>query len=129
MTTSSLAPSTDLTIGGISESTTAPTSQNQLTTSEPHHSRGSRRSSPSSEPVERAMFGSTRNSGAPWPVRGIKRLAPQQKNENTTIIVPKIAGWVPSLAARPPTMVPSRIAMKVAPSTSALPAGSSSFFR
>ena len=36
VTTSSLPPSTFFTSGGISESTTAPTSQNQLVTSAPH---------------------------------------------------------------------------------------------
>ncbi len=75
------------------------------------------------------MLGSTRRSGAPEPVRGISRLEPQHNSANTMISAPNIAGWLPSLAASPPTIVPSRIAMKVAPSTSALPAGSSSGFR
>ena len=39
VTTSSVAPSTVFTSGGISDSTTAPTSQNQLVTRPPHHSR------------------------------------------------------------------------------------------
>ncbi len=39
VTTSSVAPSMVFTSGGISESTTAPTSQNQLVTRPPHHSR------------------------------------------------------------------------------------------
>src|SRR3982751_4716497 len=59
----------------------------------------------------------------------MSRLEPQQSAANTMIIAPNQPGWLPSLAARPPTMVPSRIAMNVAPSTSALPAGSSSFLR
>ena len=42
---------------------------------------------------------------------------------------PNEVGLPPPFAAMPPTIVPSRIAMKVAPSTSALPAGSSSRFR
>ena len=42
------------------------------------------------------------------------------------INVAKAPIWPPSLAASPPTMVPSRIARNVAPSTRALPAGSSS---
>ena len=45
------------------------------------------------------------------------------------IMAPNTAGCLPSVAASPPTMVPSRIAMKVAPSISALPEGNSSFFR
>ena len=56
MTTSSVAPSTLFTSGGISESTTAPTSQNQLVTRPPHHRRLSLHRSLSSEPVERAML-------------------------------------------------------------------------
>src|SRR5262249_60647349 len=43
VTTSSLPPSTFLTSGGISDSETAPTNQNQLVTSAPHHIRGSSR--------------------------------------------------------------------------------------
>jgi len=41
-TTSSAPPSAFLTSGAKSVVTTAPTSQNQLTTRPPHHSRGSR---------------------------------------------------------------------------------------
>ena len=41
VTTSSVPPSTVFTSGGSSDSTTAPTSQNQLVTSAPHHSRWS----------------------------------------------------------------------------------------
>ena len=55
----------------------------------------------------------------------MNRLAPQHSSENTIISSANEAGSPPSLAAMPPTMVPSRMAMKVAPSTSALPAGSS----
>src|SRR5215831_13361947 len=83
VTTSSLPPSTFFTSGGISESATAPTSQNQLVTSAPHN-----------------------------------------MSENTIMRNAKWAG-PPCVAAIPPTMVPSRMAMKVAPSTSALPLGSS----
>ena len=126
VTTSSSPPSTFLTSGGISESATAPTSQNQLVTSAPHQQprilaqelqavRGSRRGC-SSAPRDRAP---------PVPVRGMSRLEPQHSSENTIISVANWTGSPPSLAARPPTMVPSRMAMKVAPSTSALPAGSS----
>src|SRR5262245_63240802 len=43
VTTSSLPPSTFFTSGGISESATAPTSQNQLVTSAPHQDRKSTR--------------------------------------------------------------------------------------
>ena len=37
----------------------------------------------------RAMLGSTSRLGAPSPVRGMSRLAPQHRRENTTIIAPK----------------------------------------
>jgi hypothetical protein len=89
VTTSSLAPSTPLTSGGISESATAPVSQNQLVVRLPHHNRLSTHKSFKSEPVERAMFGSMVRLGAPCPVRGMSRLDPQQASENTTISVAK----------------------------------------
>ena len=71
------------------------------------------------------MFSRTTRSGAASPVGGMNRLAPQHSSENTIISKANWVGSPPSLAASPPTMVPSRIAMKVAPSTSALAAGSS----
>ena len=51
--------------------------------------------------------------------------APAQRARTRSSASANEVGSPPSLAASPPTMVPSRIAMKVAPSTSALPAGSS----
>ena len=125
MITSSVPPSTDFTSGGSNDSTTAPTSQNQLVTSAPHSSRSSVRRCCSSRMVDAAMLRDTTRSGAPSPVRGISRLDPQHSSANTIIMPANDAGSPPSFAASPPTMVPSRIAMKVAPSTSALPAGSS----
>ena len=125
VTTSSLPPSTFLTSGGISDSDTAPTSQNQLVTIAPHHRRRSSRRKFRSPTVERRTFACTLRSGAPSPVRGMNRLAPQHSNEKMIMRKAKCAGSPPSLAAMPPTIVPSRMAMKVAPSTSALPAGSS----
>ncbi len=125
VTTSSLPPSTSFTRVGISDSATAPTSQNQLVTMAPHHRRGSSRRKRSRPPVEASMFCWIVRPGAASPVRGISRLAPQHMSENTIISSANRAGSPPSLAAMPPTMVPSRMAMKVAPSTSALPAGSS----
>ena len=85
VTTSSLPPSTFLTSGGISESATAPTSQNQLVTSAPHSRRGSSRRNLSRPAVEARMFFCTTRSGAAWPVRGMSRLAPQHISENTII--------------------------------------------
>ena len=125
MTTSSPPPSAFLTSGGNSESTTAPTSQNQLTTRPPHKSRFCLKRSRSSTAVERAMLKSMTRFGAPAPVGGMNSAAIQPAAEKAIIIPAKEAGSPPPLEARPPTMVPLRIAMKVAPSTSALPAGSS----
>ena len=94
MTTSSVPPSTFFTSGGISDSTTAPTSQNQLVTRPPHHRRWSLHRSFSSAPVERAMLGSTSRFGAPWPVRGMSRLEPQQSSAKTMISAPNIGRMV-----------------------------------
>ena len=99
VTTSSLPPSTFFTSGGISESATAPTSQNQLVTSAPHHSRGSSRRNFNNPPVDLRIFFSTSRSGAASPVRGMNRLAPQHISENTIISNAKWAGSPPSLAA------------------------------
>ncbi len=63
--------------------------------------------------------------GAASPVRGISSAETQHSNANTITMIEKAAGLPPPLAAMPPTIVPSRMAMKVAPSTSALPAGNS----
>src|SRR2546421_466044 len=62
-------------------------------------------------------------SGAPEPTFGISRLDPQHSSANTSIRPENDAGSPPSFAANPPTMVPSRIAMKVAPSTNAVVEG------
>ena len=92
----------------------------------PTSSRGSsRRNLQQAAGGERRCSCCTTRSGAACPVRGMNRLAPQHISENTIISSANKAGSPPSFAASPPTMVPSRMAMKVAPSTSALPAGSS----
>ena len=70
-------------------------------------------------------IGLTLSCGAPAPVDGMKRLAVQQASAKPITSTAKAATLPASRAASPPTMVPSRIAMKVAPSTSALAAGSS----
>ena len=125
VTTSSLPPNAPFTSGGISESATAPTSQNQLVTRAPHHRRGSSRRKLSSPTVEGARCAARRKSGAPAPVGGMSRLAPQHRSENTIIRTRNGRDRRRPWRQCPPTMVPSRMAMKVAPSTSALPAGSS----
>ena len=64
VTTSSLPPRPFLTSVGSTDSITAPTSQNQLTTMPPHHSRGLALSSPSRRNVEARIFGLILRSGA-----------------------------------------------------------------
>ncbi len=71
------------------------------------------------------MLAAILSRGAPSPVGGINSAAIQQANENPITNAAKPAISPPPRAARPPTMVPVRIATKVAPSTSALPAGNS----
>jgi hypothetical protein len=123
--TSSVPPSTSLTRGCMTVATTAPASQNQLVTKAPHQIRLSSRKWLMSDAVETATLRRMTRSGAASPVGGMNRLAPQQASEKMIIRKPNEAGSPPPWAASPPTMVPSRMAMKVAPSTSALPAGSS----
>ena len=61
------------------------------------------------------MFQRIARSGAASPVGGMNRLEPQQASENTIIRSANEVGSPPSFAAMPPTIEPSRIAMKVAP--------------
>ena len=75
---SSLPPISVLISGGNSDSTTMPTSQNQLVTMAPHHSRGSARRWRIIAAVEAAILIETFSCGAPSPVGGINRLASQQ---------------------------------------------------
>ncbi len=111
--------------GSSSDRTSAPTSQNQLTTMAPHHSRGSVRSSLMRSQVEARMLRLITRVGAPSPVGGISRLDNQLANAVSSISQAKWMGLLSPLAAMPATMVPSRIARKVPPSISALPPGSS----
>ena len=74
MTTCSLPPMSCDTSGGNSDSTSAPTSQNQLATIAPHHNRGSARNCLISAPVETKILRLMARSGAPSPVVGMKRL-------------------------------------------------------
>jgi len=119
-----VAANTFLTSGVISESATAPTSR---TSSSPRRPKGG--ADPRAGIQEAAGGGKDvllhYRSGAACPVRGMSKLEAQHSSENRIISVANFVGSPPSLAARPPTMVPSRMAMKVAPSTSAFPGGSS----
>jgi hypothetical protein len=126
VTTPSSPPSPVFTKGGRSDKITAPASQNQLSTTPPHHRRASLQSCLRSAPVERMMFPSMCNAGAASPVCGIMRAATQHNSANSMISALNEAGPPLPFDASPPAIVPSRIAMKVALSTSALPAGNSS---
>ena len=114
-----------LTSGGNSTSAIPPTAQNQQVTIAPHQMRGSSRSCFRSSTVETAMLARTTRLGAASPVGGMNKLESQHDSENAMIRNAKKIGSLPPRAASPPAMVPSKIAMKVAPSTSALPAGNS----
>jgi hypothetical protein len=128
VTTLSAPPISSFTRVGSSESTTAPTSQNQLTTSEPTQVGRLALSSLSSAVVPRTMLKSIFSSGARSPVRGICRAAIQLMMPNTKVR-PATAQLLHSAMATPPPTVPARMARKVAVSTSALPATSSFFAR
>ena len=123
--TSSTPPSTFLTSGGNRTIATPPTAQNQQVTIAPHQIRASSRNCFTRSTVEIRIFGRMTRLGAASPVGGMNRLESQHDSENAMISNMKKVGSLLSLTASPPTIVPSRIAMKVAPSTSALPAGSS----
>ncbi len=84
------------TSGSSSDSTSAPTSQNQLTTMAPHHSRGSSRSSLIRSQVETMMLRLIARLGAPSPVRGINRLDSQLDSAVTSISQTK---WIGLLVA------------------------------
>ena len=114
------------TITGSSDRTTTPTSQNQLTMSEPRHIRVSTQRSRSRLSVERATLGSTFRFGAPSPVAGIIRAESQHSTAKAITRTPNRVPEPPIAEAVPAAMVPSRIARNVAASTRALPAGSSS---
>ena len=64
-------------------------------------------------------------SGADGAVVGIRDANPQDISASATTAVDTSAIWVVPETNWPPAMVPIRIAMKVAPSTSALPVASS----
>ncbi len=125
VTTCSLPPMVKDTSGGNSDRTSAPTSQNQLATMAPHHSRGSARTCLISDAVETRTLRLMWRSGAASAVFGISRLDNQLANAVTIISQAKWMGLLLPLAAMPATMVPSRMARKVPPSISALPDGSS----
>src|SRR6516165_7453437 len=112
VTTSSLPPIVKETSAGNRDRTSAPTSQNQLATSAPHHSRGSARICLISEPVETRRSRLIAQSGAPSPLFGINRLASQLASAVKIISQAKWIGLLLPFSARPATMVPKRKARK-----------------
>jgi hypothetical protein len=103
----------------------APTSQNRLTKIPPCQSRLSARRSPMRWSVERRTLRSMWRFGAPSPLRGIAAAKSQLRSAKPSVSPAKVAGLPPYFSASAATKVPAMIAMKVAPSTSALPAGRS----
>src|SRR5262245_53264306 len=73
-----------LIIGGSSDSTTMPTSQNQLVTIAPHHSRGSTRKWRIIAAVEVAILAEILRPGAASPVAGISCADSQPAGERKT---------------------------------------------
>src|SRR6201986_458593 len=65
------------------------------------------------------------SSGADGGVRGMREAKPQEITDSATTAAETSPMWVEPDTNWPPAMVPIRIAMKVAPSTSALPVASS----
>src|SRR5208282_5678677 len=125
VTTPSEPPMSNATSGGNSDNTSAPTSQNQLATIAPHHSRASARTYLIRAAVETKMLRLMTSPGAPSPGGGMYRLEIQLASAVTIMSQAKWMGLLVPLAAMPAVMVPSRMARKVPPSISALPAGSS----
>ncbi len=126
VTTLSLPPMLSLTRAGSSDSATKPTSQNHDTMCAPPHSRGSPcRSSRSSSTVDVQGLRVMARSGAAAPSLGISRANSHDETASMPITSTTMLALCASATAMPPAMVPIRMARKVAPSTSALPADSS----
>src|ERR1700691_4293054 len=85
VTTLSLPPIWNETMGGSSDITSAPVSQNQLVTSAPHQRRLSPRTYLISAAVEAKILRLMARFGAPSPVGGMNRLATQQATDDTII--------------------------------------------
>src|SRR5580698_9409373 len=125
VTTPSVPPTPSLITAGNSDSTTAPTSQNHDTITMPSHSRGSAYNVFSNSTVEVQGLRVIARSGADGTVAGIREANAQHKTERPTTASEIQPICVDPETNRPPAMVPIRIAMKVAPSTRALPIASS----
>ncbi len=125
VTTPSLPPMTPLTRVGSSVRATKPTTQNQETMRAPPHSFLSPLTSPSSAMVEVHGLRVMARSGAAGPAAGIARANSQDATASARISRTMTSALWACATATPPAIVPARMARKVAPSTRALPAGSS----
>jgi hypothetical protein len=123
VTTASLPPTMSLTRAGSSDSATKPTSQNHDTMCAPPHSRRSVFNSRAS--VDTQGLRLITRSGAAGPEEGMLRANSQDETASARITHTTSSGLLAWETAMPPAIVPMRMARKVAPSTSALPAGSS----
>ena len=103
-----------------------PVSQNQLVTMAPHHSLLSAHKWRSIAAVEATILSVTFSCGAPLPLGGMSSAESQQASAKAITSAPNRTASPPWREAIPAAIVPVRMAMKVAPSTSALPAGNSS---
>ena len=125
VTTPSLPPTQRLDQGRQQRQRDEPTSQNQDTICAPPHRRASALSSRSSAIVEVQGLAVMARPGAAGPAAGISGRTPGgecQRQDDDRRRSGRLAG---AATAMPPAMVPIRIARNVAPSTRALPAGSS----
>src|SRR5262249_38788731 len=122
---SSFPPISVLIRGGSNDSTTMPTSQNQLTTNAPHHNLESACKCRIVARVEGGMLASIFSWGAPSPVAGMSNADIQQASAKLMTRTAKVPVSLPR-DARPAAIVPRRMATKVAPSISALPDGNCS---
>src|ERR1700722_9743229 len=125
VTTPSVPPTPSLITAGRSDSTTAPTSQNQDTITMPSHSRRSAHKVFNSLIVEVQGLRVIGRSGADGTVAGIREANAQHSTDRPTTASEIQPICDEPETNRPPAMVPIRIAMKVPRSTSALPIASS----
>ena len=102
----SLPPISVLISGGNSDSTTMPTSQNQLVTNAPHHNLRSARKCRIIVTVEAAMLVSIFRCGAPSPVAGISKADIQHAIAKPMTSAANVAVSPPSRAASPPQSSP-----------------------
>ena len=125
VTTPSLPPTSVLMRAGSSDSTTKPTSQNHDMICAPPHMRASDLSSRSSAIVDTHGLAVMTRPGAAGPAVGISWANDHEATASARMMPTTISALPAVATAMPPAMVPIRIARNVAPSTRALPAGSS----